>query len=570
MNETTLTQLREAFPSATCSQVVDTAVIDVQSQELLATLTTLRETFGCSLLLDVTGIDYLTYPKPPQKERFRVVYTMRNWEKDLLVQVQTAVSNPDIGVPSACQLWESANWGERECWDQYGINFQRHPDLRRILNHVQFEGHPLRKDYPLDKRQLLTESDSLEAPLRTRLAQNGVDHAAMEELGTDVMFLNLGPAHPATHGAIRLAVALDGESILANVVEIGYLHRGFEKLAENLTYNQVIPITDRLNYCSSMINNIAYVKAIERFAGVEITERAKFMRVILTEFYRALDHLVCLAAAGVDVGGLTNYWYLYDEKEAAYDFISRLCGGRLTSSATRIGGMYRDFHDGWEEEMEFHLTAIEKGMGDSQSLMEKNRILQDRMQNVCRLTPEQALSFGLTGPNLRSCGVPFDLRKDSPCYNYDAFDFDVPIGSNGDVYDRFMIRYEEIKQSLRIIRQAMKMIPKGPVNVTDPHVHLPKKGEVYNQIEGLAGHFKTVFEGVHVPRGEWYDSYEAANGELGFHFVSDGSGTPYKCKVRPPCFYTLGAFPAMVEGNMIADAIVNLSCINIIGGELDR
>ncbi|MBM9519480.1 NADH-quinone oxidoreductase subunit D [Desulforhopalus vacuolatus] len=570
MNDTALTQLQEAFPSATCTQVIDTAVLDVQTDDLTTTLTALKENFGCDLLLDVTGIDYLTYPKPPQKERFRVVYTLRNWRDNLVVQVRTGVSNPKIGLPTASSIWESANWGERECWDQYGINFSGHPDLRRILNHVQFEGHPLRKDYPVDKRQVLMESDSLEAPLKARLASKDTGHEAMTELGTDVMFLNIGPAHPATHGAIRFAVALDGETILANVVEIGYLHRGFEKLAEKHTYNQVIPLTDRLNYCSSMMNNIAYVKAIEKFANIEITERAQFMRVVLGEFYRILDHLVCLAAAGVDVGGLTNYWYLYDEKEAAYDFISKLCGGRLMSTATRIGGMYHDFHEGWEKEMEFHLAAIEKGAGDSQGLMEKNRILQDRMQNVCRFSPEQAISFGLTGPNLRSCGVPFDLRKDAPYYNYDAFDFDIPIGSNGDVYDRFMIRYEEIKQSIRIIRQAMKMIPGGPVNVNDPQVHLPKKAQVYTKIEGLANHFKMVFEGVHVPKGEWYDGYEAANGELGFHFVSDGSGTPYKCKVRPPCFYTLGSFPAMVEGSMIADAIVNLSCLNIIGGELDR
>ena len=570
MNDTALTRLQEAFPQAVCTQIIDTVVIDVQPGDLITTLQSLKDSFGCDLLLDITGIDYLTYPQPPQKERFRVVYTMRNWQEDLLVQVRVPVSNPDTGLPTATRIWESANWGERECWDQYGINFQSHPDLRRILNHIEFKGHPLRKDYPLTGRQILHESDSLEAPLRARLAQKGLDHAAMKELNTDVMFLNLGPAHPATHGAVRIAVALDGESILANVMEIGYLHRGFEKQSENLTYNQVIPITDRLNYCSSLMNNIAYVKAIESYLGVEITERAKFMRVILGEFYRALDHLVCLAAAGVDVGGLTNYWYLYDEKEAAYDFISRLCGGRLTSSATRIGGMYRDFQEGWEEEMEFHLAAIEKGAGESRALMEKNRILQDRMQNVCQISAEDAISFGLTGPNLRSCGVPFDLRKDSPYYNYDAFDFEIPIGTNGDVYDRFMVRYEEIAQSISIIRQAMKMIPKGPVNLREAHVHLPKKVQVYNKIEGLANHFKMIFEGVHVPKGEWYDGYEAANGELGFHFVSDGSGTPYKCKVRPPCFYALGAFPTMVEGNMIADAIINLSCINIIGGELDR
>lgn len=570
MNDTAFTTIQESFPQAQCAKALDSTVLDVSVDELSVTLKRLKEEFGCGLLLDVTGIDYLTYPDPPQKERFRVVYTLRNWQKNLLIQVRVPVSDPQTGVPTATEMWESANWGERECWDQYGINFQGHPDLRRILNHVQFEGHPLRKDYPTTKRQLLTESDSLEVPLRERLAKNGLTETALEELETDVMFLNIGPSHPATHGAIRLAVALDGETILANVMECGYLHRGFEKLSEELTYNQIIPLTDRLNYCSSMINNIAFVKAVEGWMGIEITERAQFMRVVLTEFYRVLDHLVCLAAAGVDIGGLTNYWYLYNEKEVAYDFVSRLCGARLTSNFTRVGGMYRDFYDGWKEDMEFHLDAMEKGYSESLILMEKNRIVHDRMQNVCVISAEDALSWGLTGPTLRASGVPFDLRKDAPYYNYEAFDFDVPVGTTGDILDRYMIRFEEMKQSIRIIRQALKMIPEGPINVSDYNAHLPKKAQVYNNIEGLINHFKLIFEGVQTPRGEWYDGFEAANGELGFHFVSDGSGTPYKCKVRPPCFYILGALPRMIEGSMIADAVVNLSTLNIIGGELDR
>jgi NADH-quinone oxidoreductase subunit C/D len=571
MNATVLEKIEAAFPDATCKVVLDSVVIDVQPENLENTLSRLKNEpdFNCGLLVDVTAIDYLEYPQP-QEARFRVVYTMRNWEDNLLVQVRTFVADPQLGVPTATHLWGAAIWGEREAYDQYGINFQGHPDLRRILNHWQFEGHPLRKDYPIDKRQICYESDSLEKEIRTRLAENGIDDATMKDINTEVMFLNMGPSHPATHGAIRLLVALDGETILANVNEIGYLHRGFEKNSEKMTYNQIIPLTDRLNYCSSMINNIAYVKAIESWIGVEITERAQFMRVVLTEFYRVLDHLVCLAAALVDMGGLTNYWYLYNEKEAAYDFISRLTGARLTSSFTRIGGMYRDFYDGWQEDMEHHIRGIEKGIGDALKLVDTNRIVHDRTQGVCVLPAETALSYGLTGPSLRASGVPYDLRKDAPYYNYESFDFEVPVGSNGDVYDRFMIRFHEMFQSIRIIRQVLKHIPDGPINITDSQVILPPKEQVYGNIEGLASHFKLIFEGVKTPPGEWYDSFEAANGELGFHFVSDGSGTPYKLKVRPPCFYTMGAFHKMVEGNMIADAVINLSCINIIGGELDR
>ena len=571
MNTTALELIQAAFPDVTCTANLDAVVITVQPEHLEQTLARLKNdpTLNFGMLLDVTAVDYLDYPVP-QAARFSVVYNLRNWEKNMVVQVKIPVTDPAIGIPTATHLWGSANWAERETFDQYGINFIGHPDLRRILNHWQFEGHPLRKDYAIEKGQICYETDSLEKEIKSRLEQKGVGQTTMEDIHTEIMYLNLGPSHPATHGAIRILTALDGETILANVNEIGYLHRGFEKTAENRTYNQVIPLTDRLNYCSALMNNVAYAKAVESWLGIEITDRAKFMRVILSEFFRVQDHLVCIAANLVDMGGLTNYWYLYNEKEASYDLISRLTGARLTSSFTRIGGMYRDFYEGWEADMENHLVGIEKGVNDSLKLVLKNRIVHDRSQNVCVMPADLALSYGFTGPCLRASGIPYDLRKDNPYYYYESFDFNVPVGTKGDLYDRFMIRYEEIFQSIRIIRQAMKMIPKGPVNISDNHVVLPPKQEVYKNIEGLASHFKLIFEGVKTPAGEWYDSFEAANGELGFYFVSDGSGNPYKCKVRPPCFYMMSGFHEMVEGQMIADAVINLGSINIIGGELDR
>ncbi|KGO34469.1 NADH-quinone oxidoreductase subunit C [Desulfobulbus sp. Tol-SR] len=546
-------------------------VLDVPQEEMLGVLESMRTDpdLQFDILLDVTVIDYLDYPVA-HANRFAVVYTLRSLPHNMVAQVRIAVNDPEAGIPSATGIWASANWGEREAYDQYGVCFNGHPDLRRILNHWQFKGHPLRKDYPIGRGHVCYENDSLENEIRARLKVNGIDTDVLKDINTEIMFLNIGPAHPVTHGAIRILTALDGETVLANVNEIGYLHRGFEKTAENLTYNQVIPLTDRLNYCSSLINNIAYVKAVEKWLEIEITERTKFMRVILTEFYRVLDHLVCLAANLVDMGGLTNYFYLYDEKEASYDFISRLTGARLTSTFTRIGGMYRDFYEGWENDLETQIRAIERGVADSLKLVLKNRIVHDRTQGVCLMPKEKALSYGYTGPCLRASGIPFDLRKDAPYYHYDLFDFEVPVGSTGDLYDRLMIRFEEIFQSIKIIRQAVKMIPGGPIFVDNPLVCLPPKKDVYNNIEGLANHFKLIFDGVRVPAGEWYDSFEAANGELGFHIVSDGSGRPYKVKVRPPCFYIMSGFQEMVEGSMIADVVINLGSINIIGGELDR
>jgi NADH-quinone oxidoreductase subunit C/D len=563
--------IQTAFPGATCSAVLDNLSIAVPPENLIDLLSFCKNNpdLQCDLLLDITAVDYLDYPQA-QDARYSVVYSLRNWQKNLVVQVRVAVDDPEKGLPTATALWASANWAEREVFDQYGIFFKDHPDLRRILNHWQFVGHPLRKDYPIDQGQICRETDSMEDEIRNRLHIKGFDADTLSDINTEIMFLNIGPSHPATHGAIRILTALDGETILANVNEIGYLHRGFEKTAESLTYNQVIPLTDRLNYCSALLNNIAYVKAVEKWLGIEITERTVFMRVILSEFFRIQDHLVCIAANLVDMGGLTNYWYLYNEKESSYDFISRLTGARLTSSFTRIGGMYRDFYQGWEDDLVSQIRNIERGVSDSLKLILKNRIVHDRTQGVCILSKETALAYGYTGPCLRASGVPFDLRKDAPYYHYDLFDFEVPVGSTGDIYDRIMIRFEEIFQSIGIIRQAMKMIPEGPVFVDSPHVTLPKKSDVYGNIEGLANHFKLIFEGVRAPAGEWYDSFEAANGELGFYCVSDGSGRPYKIKVRPPCFYIMGGFHEMVEGAMVADAVINLGSLNIIGGELDR
>ena len=566
-----LEKIRTAFAGATCSEILGNLIVDVTADDLTGVLGMMKTDpeLQFDLLLDVTAIDYLEYPAA-RADRFAVVYTLRSVERNMVAQVRVSVSDPDAGIPSAAGIWAAANWGEREAFDQYGIRFNGHPDLRRILNHWQFEGHPLRKDYPIGRGQICYETDSMEKEIRDRLHIKGIDADVLSDINTEIMFLNLGPSHPATHGAIRILTALDGESILANVNEIGYLHRGFEKTAETLTYNQVIPLTDRLNYCSALINNIAYVKAVEKWLGIDITERTKFMRVILTEFFRIQDHLVCIAANLVDMGGLTNYWYLYNEKEASYDFISRLTGARLTSTFTRIGGMYRDFYEGWQNDLETQILSIERGVADSLKLVLKNRIVHDRTQNVCVLPAETALAYGFTGPCLRASGIPFDLRKDAPYYHYDLFDFEVPVGTTGDIYDRIMIRFEEIFQSIRIIRQAVKIIPEGPIFVDNPLAVLPPKDKVYGNIEGLANHFKLIFEGVKAPAGEWYDSYEAANGELGFHFVSDGSGRPYKVKVRPPCFYIMGGFHEMVEGQMVADAVINLGSLNIIGGELDR
>lgn len=391
-----------------------------------------------------------------------------------------------------------------------------------------------------------------------------------KEIHTDLMFLNLGPSHPATHGALRMFCALDGETIVACVPEIGYLHRGFEKSIEHKTYNQVIPYTDRLNYVSSIMNNVGYVKAVEKMLGITVPDRCIFVRVIMSELMRVADHLVCIAANLVDVGALTNYWYLYNPREIIYSILEKLTGARLTNTFTRVGGLYRDLYPGFDEDLKYTLVEIEKGIMDAIKLVKKNKIFIDRTKDICPISKERALSYGFTGPCLRASGVEYDIRKAHPYYYYDQFDFDIPVGDHGDTYDRIFVRFEEMNQSISLIRQYMKKLPGGPVNSDDKRVSLPDKADTYENIEGLINHFKIIYEGVQVPAGEIYDCSEVANGELGFYIVSDGSGVPYRIKVRPPCFYIFSAFPEMIEGSMIADSISSLGSINIIAGELDR
>ncbi|MGV3523704.1 MAG: NADH dehydrogenase (quinone) subunit D [Candidatus Sericytochromatia bacterium] len=391
-----------------------------------------------------------------------------------------------------------------------------------------------------------------------------------KDLHTDLMFLNMGPSHPASHGTLRSFVALDGETIMAAVLEIGYLHRGFEKTAENRTYDQVIPYTDRLNYVSAIMNNVGFAKSVEALIGIEVTERCKYLRVIVSELMRIVDHLVCIGACLVDLGAMTNFWYLFNKREILYDMLDKLTGARLTNSFTRIGGLSRDAYEGFEADVHHVLKEFEVAVKDVLRLIKRNKIFLNRTVDVGVISKDDAISYGFTGPCLRACGVPYDVRKAQPYYHYDEFDFEIPVGENGDTYDRFMVRFEEIAQSISIVRQAMKRLPGGPVNVSDKRVSLPPKGETYLNIEGLINHFKHIFEGVLVTPGEIYDCTEAANGELGFYLVSDGTGNPYRVRCRPPCFTIFSAYPDMIEGQLIADAVATLGSINIIAGELER
>ncbi len=391
------------------------------------------------------------------------------------------------------------------------------------------------------------------------------------DMQAEPMIINIGPSHPATHATLRFVTELDGETILKLDPEFGYLHRGFEKECEASTWTQVIPYTDRLNYVSPLANNIGYAMAVEKLCGIQVTERCQYIRVILCELNRIMDHLVCISTNVLDMGALTNFWYFWAPREEIYKLLEELTGARLTTSYTRVGGLAYDLPDGWTERVRtFVRGSILKALSDVGALLTKNRIFIERTQGVGPITAEKAIALGFTGPCLLAAGVPLDLRKDQTYMVYDRFDFEIPIGTTGDTLDRYMVRMEEMRQSVRIIEQALDQLPGGPVNIDDPRFMMPRKEDVYGNIEGLMNHFKFIMEGVQVPAGEVYDATETANGELGFYIVSKGSGGPYKIKVRPPCLNMFQGMPHLCEGQMIADLVAVLGSVNIIAGELDR
>lgn len=395
-----------------------------------------------------------------------------------------------------------------------------------------------------------------------------------EELGdalhSKTMVLNMGPAHPATHGTVRLIIELDGERIEKCDVDVGYLHRGFEKQCETVDYNQVVPYTDRLNYVSPVINNVGYCLAIEKLFGIEVPERCEYIRVIVSELSRMCDHLTCVGAASMELGAFTVMLYLMQAREYLYELIEEVTGARLTISYVRVGGLRDDLPAGFKEAVLSRFEKIKKHLNDSDALLSKNRIFADRMCNVGVISAEEAVAYGLTGPLLRASGVNYDVRKVFPYSGYERFEFDVPLGAKGDNFDRFNVRLLEIYQSMRIVEQALKRIPDGPINIDDPHIIMPPKDEVYDSIEGMISQFELVFNGVQPAPGNVYFPCEGGNGELGFYVVSDGTGKPYRVRVRPPCFVAMGIVGPLIEGHTIADVVPTFGMMNMIGGECDR
>jgi NADH-quinone oxidoreductase subunit D len=413
------------------------------------------------------------------------------------------------------------------------------------------------------------------APARRRVVFGESEVSDFDELDglpTETMPLQMGPSHPAMHGTVRMALEVEGEKIKTADIQIGYLHRCFEKESEAATWTQIFPYTDRLNYVSPMLNNVGYAIAVEKLLDLDgrIPERAQYIRVIVGEISRITDHLTCLGASAMELAAFTVYFYLIKAREWLWELLEEVSGARLTHSYVRIGGVVADLPDGWSAKLLHVLGKVREAVSDADKLLTRNKIFRDRLDGVAVLRKADVAAWGLTGPVARSTGLAYDVRKDHPYLVYDRLDFDVPVGSTGDNFDRYAVRLEEMAQSMRILEQALAKLPAGPIIVDDPRVALPAKRETYNTIEAMIAHFKLIMDGLHVPPGEIYSYTEGGNGELGFYLVSDGTGQPWKCRVRPPCFANLAILGKVLPGLFIADVVPTFGMINMIGGECDR
>ncbi len=505
------------------------------------------------LFLDLCGVDYLD--RDDHDDRYEVVLHVYSVSKKHHLRLKTSLPESDPAVDTLVGVYKGANWFEREAWDLYGIVFKGHPNLSRILTHEAFVGHPMRKDYPTAQRHVLKEPKSM--LLRV---PEGSEHAVV----------NIGPSHPAMHGTFRVQALMAGETIVDAEAEIGYMHRNFEKMAESRTFWQIIPYTDRLNYCSSFMNGHGWALAVEKLLGIQSPPRAEAICVILSEFSRIMDHFVAVSTNVVDLGAITPFFVVFRAREAVYELLEACCGARLTVSYVRIGGLAQDVPADFVERVRKTAEIVRENIDTMDGLLTRNPIFVNRFKGVGAMPPNDALSWGWVGPCLRASGVAYDIRKDHPYSGYEQYDFDVPIGTVGDCYDRYLVRLAEMRQSLRIIEQAVAKLPQGPVIVDDKKVALPPKSEVYSNIEALMNHFKLVYDGILPPPGEVYGYTEAANGELGFYIASDGRKFPWRVKVRPPCYNIYQAYPDMIRGGFLADAVAIIGGLNVVAGELDR
>ncbi len=527
------------------------------------------------MLYDLTAIDERTRThRPGQPESdVTVVYHLLSFDRNDDIRIKVPLNDQSLSLPTITNLWQSADWYERETWDMFGISFDGHPHLRRILMPPTWNGHPLRKDHPARATEMgqFRLPDDKEEEEQMALKFSPEDWGMRREAeDTDFMFLNLGPQHPGTHGLLRIVLQLDGETIRDSVLDIGYHHRGAEKMAERQTWHTYIPYTDRIDYLGGVMNNMAYCLAVEKLAGIGVPDRAKTIRVMMAELFRIASHVVWYGTFAQDVGALSPVFYLFTDRERIFDIVEAVCGGRMHPAWFRIGGVAQDLPRGWDRLVRDFLKYLPPRLKEYDGIVMRNSIFKARTKGVGVYTREEAIDWGVTGPGLRACGFEWDFRKKRPYSGYENFEFDIPTAVNGDCYDRGVVRVEEIRQSLRIIEQCVNNMPSGPYKSDHPLAMPPRKERTMHDIETLINHFLGVSWGPVIPAGEAFMGIEASKGNNGYYLVSDGDIHSYRTRIRTPSFPHLQMVPKISKGLMIADLLAILGSIDFILADLDR
>ena len=528
-----------------------------------------------SMLYDLFVIDERTrvHRKGQPLSDFTVVYQLLSMENNQDIRLKVALSEADLNTPTIVSIWPNANWYEREAWDMFGVLFSGHPNLYRILLPPTWEGHALRKDHPARATEMAPFEMGPERvareqeALRFRPEDWGMEKASDD---SEYMFLNLGPNHPSVHGVFRVALQLDGEVIVDSVPDIGYHHRGAEKMGERQTWHSYIPYTDRIDYLGGVMNNLAYIQSVEMLAGIEVPERAKIIRIMLSELFRISSHLVFYGTFVQDVGQMSPVFYMFADREKLFGIIEAITGGRMHPAWFRIGGVAQNLPNGWDRLVREFIDYLPARLDQYDRMAMQNKILKERTVGIGVYTKQEALDWGITGPGLRATGSDWDVRKKRPYGGYDQFEFDVPTATNGDCYDRALLRIEEMRQSLRIIRQCLENMPLGPYKSEHSATTPPPKERTMEDIETLIHHFLNVSWGPVIPEGEASIMIEATKGINSYHLVSDGGTSSYRTRIRTPSFPHLQQIPLISKGLMIPDLIAIIASIDFVMADVDR
>jgi NADH-quinone oxidoreductase subunit C/D len=549
----------------------------VSSNQIKLVLLFLKNDVGkpYKMLYDLTSVDERTRKNNNDNPKcdFSIVYHLTSFGRNQDIRIKVPLTGEYPTIPSITDIWSNANWYEREVYDMFGIKFDGHPNLRRILMPITWKGHPLRKEHPARA----TEMGPFQFPEETQTLEEEALTFKPEEWGmkresddAEFMFLNLGPHHPGTHGLLRLILQLDGEEIRDMVPDIGYHHRGAEKMGERQTWHKYIPYTDRVDYTSGVMNNLAYLLTLEKIAGITIPDRAKVIRVMTSELFRIISHLVWYGTFAQDLGQISPVFYTFNDRERAFDIISSITGGRMHPNWFRIGGVTQDLPEGWKPMMQDFLKHFLKSLNEWDKVIMKNRIIKARTIGIGAYNTDEAIEWGVTGPGLRATGFEWDLRKKRPYSGFEQFEFDIPTGKNGDCYDRGLVRVEEMRQSVRIIQQCINIMPAGPYKSDHPLATPPLKEKTLKDIETLITHFLGVTWGPVIPAGEAMLQIEAAKGSNAYYLISDNDTSAYRSRIRTPSFPHIQMVPYISKGYTIPDLIAILGALDFVLADLDR